>query len=197
MPSLQGLGQRVRHVLRDIHIHLQVNSAGEPVLPTSSASSSPPATPVEGDELPVPVSTSVPADTTEVLPWWERRTTSAPSPAVLALAGNIGPAGELSAEDRISLAYLRGRQAAEIRRGTLPHFVGERCTLKNRCYVVLRGGVIDEPFFTWSFPVHQRAVRTDPDGGFSRRAISHGFPSQTEATAFCLGAGLDSLAPSA
>ena len=43
-----------------------------------------------------------------------------------------------------------------------------------------------EPFFTWSLGTHQGAVRPPP-GDFD---ISHGFASQADSRAFCLGAGL-------
>ena len=59
--------------------------------------------------------------------------------------------------------------------------------------MVLRGGLVDDPFFTWSLPLHQEAIRTEPDGSIARRAVSHGFASQLEAEAFCFGAGLAGL----
>lgn len=199
MPRLENLGHRVRQVLRDIHLHLTVQNVEHPG--SSSASDSTPtapSVPVEPDPetasgFSLPEPSAAPTADGDELPWWERETAATPSGAVFALASQIGPAGTLSAVDRIALAYQRGRQAAQIRRGTIYNFWGDRCSLKNRCYLVLRGGIEEEPFFTWSFSVHQRAVRTESDGGFSRRAISHGFPSQTEALAFCLGAGLDGL----
>ncbi len=111
------------------------------------------------------------------------------------LAGSVVSAGGLSAVDRISLAYNRGQQARLIRVGSLRYFEGARCNLTNRCYVVLAGDLVNQPFYTWNLTLHQRSVRTGPGGVFSRAAISHGFNSEAEATAFCLGAGLPGLAP--
>lgn len=199
MPRLESLGHRVRQVLRDIHVHLTVNVVGDQVTSTSSAPDlTEDSHSVDFEIVSVPAqpdsTTTSPRTAVEAtVPWWERETEVSPSGAVLALVSQIGSAGSLSAVDRIALAYQRGRQAAQIRRGEIFNYWGNRCNLKNRCYIVLRGGVEEEPFFTWHFPEHQRAVRTDPGGGIAQRAISHGFPSQTEALAFCLGAGLDSL----
>lgn len=83
----------------------------------------------------------------------------------------------MTAGDRIILAFARGQQGAAIIRGERDWFSGERCTLRNRCYVVLRGGEGDLPFFTWDLATHQRAVRTGPGATFSPDAVCHGFPS--------------------
>lgn len=129
----------------------------------------------------------------EAEPWWLQAAPLEPGPHVLELHTRIRDGGGLSAVDRIRSAYLRGRQGGAIRRGEDTHFTGTRCTLRNRCYVVLAARHHPEPFFTWSVDTHQRAVRPPP-GHFDHQAISHGFASQAEARAFCLGAGLPELA---
>lgn len=126
-------------------------------------------------------------------PWWSRVTPEQPGPQVLGLSSQLRDSGEISALGRVRLAYNRGRQGASIYRGESTHFVGDRSPLRNRCYVVLRARHHTSPFFTWNFATHQTAVRPPP-GDFDHQAISHGFASQTEARAFCLGAGLLDLA---
>lgn len=125
--------------------------------------------------------------------WWEIASPAQPGPQVLGLSSQLRAAGGISAVDRIRLAYERGRQGASIHRGESTHFTGDRSTLRNRCYVVLRARHHSQPFFTWNFSTHQGAVRPPP-GVFDHLAISHGFASQAEARAFCLGAGLPDLA---
>ena len=125
--------------------------------------------------------------------WW----LETPAPLSQTLVDNLSrrlqPTDTLTAGDRIILAFARGQQGAAIIRGERDWFSGERCTLRNRCYVVLRGGEGDLPFFTWDLATHQRAVRTGPGGTFSPDAVCHGFPSLAEAVAFSLGAGLPAL----
>lgn len=138
---------------------------------------------------------------TEVLPgpvgpttaWWLETPAPLSESLVASLSRRLQGTETLSARERISLAFQRGQQGASIRRGDRDWFSGDRCTLRNRCYVVLRGGEEDLPFFTWDLATHQRAVRTGPGGTFSHRAISHGFASLAEAVAFSLGAGLPGL----
>ena len=125
--------------------------------------------------------------------WWEVTTPLQPGPHVLALSSQLRASGDLSAAERIRLAYGRGRQGASIYRGEATHFTGDRSSLRNRCYVVLRARHHQQPFFTWNLNTHQEAVRPPP-GDFDHQAISHGFASQAEARAFCLGAGLPDLA---
>ena len=127
-------------------------------------------------------------------PWWLRPTPAEPPQSVLALASRLSAAGsELSPVSRIRLAYNRGRQAASIYRAEQRYFAGERCHLRNRCYVVLHSDVRPSPFFTWNLRTHQEAVRCGTGGSFRATSLSHGFASQAEALAFCLGAGLSSL----
>jgi len=124
--------------------------------------------------------------------WW----LETPAPLSQTLVDNLSrrlqPTDTLTAGDRIILAFARGQQGAAIIRGERDWFSGDRCTLRNRCYVVLRGGEGDLPFFTWDLATHQRAVRTGPGGTFSPDAVCHGLPSLAEAVAFSLG-GLPGL----
>lgn len=127
-------------------------------------------------------------------PWWLHPTPAEPPQSVLVLASRLSASGcELSPLSRIRLAYSRGRQAASIYREEQRYFSGERCKLRNRCYVVLHSDVQASPFFTWNLRTHQEAVRCGPGGSFRATSLSHGFASQAEALAFCLGAGLPSL----
>lgn len=127
-------------------------------------------------------------------PWWLHPTPVEPPQSVLALASRLSAAGsELSPLSRIRLAYSRGRQAASIYREEQRYFSGERCRLRNRCYVVLHSDVRASPFFTWNLRTHQEAVRCGAGGSFRATSLSHGFASQAKALAFCLGAGLPSL----
>ena len=139
-------------------------------------------------ESSTPASLPVPAS------WWLHPEPLVPGPAVLALASQLRASGSPSPVDRIRAAYQRGRQGAAILRGVDTHFSGPRSQLQNRCYVVFRARGHSEPFFTWNLGTHQAAVRPPP-GDFDRAAVSHGFASQVEARAFCLGAGLPDLAP--
>lgn len=124
--------------------------------------------------------------------WWTVITPATPGPHVLSLHSQLRGSGESSTIDRIRLAYGRGRQGAAIYRGEATHFTGDRASLRNRCYVVLRARHHTSPFFTWNLTTHQTAVRPPP-GDFDHQAISHGLASQAEARAFCLGAGLPDL----
>ena len=191
------LAQGVRNLLRSLHIHLSVlgNTVGpdEPGPEPASTVAEAPQSSIGGDFV-EPVEPTTAGVLEPPLDWWLRTVDPDPSPEILSLARQLRPGGAHTPTQRIELAYQRGRQAAQIRAGLIFNFWGERCALRNRCYVVLRGGESDSAFFTWDYPTHQAAVRTGPSGEFSNRAISHGFPSQAEATAFCLGAGLDGLA---
>lgn len=137
------------------------------------------------DEPTAPTQTEV-----QSLDWWQRDTAPEPSAAVLALAGSLrrGASGPTD----ISVAYIRGRQAAAIRRGELGAFHGPRCTLRNRYYIVLSTGRSSEPFYTRDYSVYHAAVKY-PNGNFDVQSISHGFAAEAEVRAFCLGAGLESL----
>lgn len=122
--------------------------------------------------------------------WWLVDTAPEPSPAVLALAGSLRRGAE--GPHHIALAYLRGRQAALIRRGELGAFHGPRCNLRNRYYVVLSTGQSSEAFYTRSYNIYNTAVKYS-NGNFDVQSISHGFASESEVRAFCLGAGLETL----
>lgn len=132
------------------------------------------------------------ADPTE---WFLNEPQPLTAELIAELASSVSSISARSSPTRIQLAFDRGSQARLIRVGSLRYFHGDRCELANRCYVVLAGDFVDEPFFTWNLALHQRSVRTGPGGVFSRAAISHGFNSEAEARAFCLGAGLPGLAP--
>lgn len=144
-----------------------------------------PATILGGESTAAPEQLPVPTTV-----WW----LGTPAPLSQTLVDNLSrrlqPTETLTAGDRITVAFGRGRQGAAILRGERDWFSGDRCTLRNRCYVVLRGGEGDPPFFTWDLATHQRAVRTGPGGTFSPNAVCHGFPSLAEAVAF---AGLPGL----
>lgn len=124
------------------------------------------------------------------VPWWERTTAEYPGALVFYLGSQL----QSDSEDRIRFAYLRGRQAAAIKRGELDCFSGPRAQLRNRCYVVLWSVHTEEPFVTWNYALFLSAVQGS-SGGFEINSISHAFPSLAEATAFCLGAGLRACAP--
>lgn len=125
-------------------------------------------------------------------PWWIREVAVEPSPAVLLLGSALRAVGAGDSAERISWAYQRGRQAAQIRRGELASYYGPRAALRNRCYVVLAGSSLPEPFFTWDYSTYIGVAK--PGGEWDRESISHAFPSEAEATAYCLGAGLPALA---
>ncbi len=195
--------EQIRSLLQ--HLPIRISTAGTWVhieIDTAEALAAFPESPPTSTSWSLAPSEAAPAvaqTTTEAVPetarWWEVTTPVDPSPLVLALRSHIGGSPTITSEQRIRLAYQRGRQGAAIKRGEISYFSGPRCELRNRCYVVLQGGRDSdtEPFFTWTFAVHQAAVRPEPTREFSIRAISHGFASSSEATAFCLGAGLPSL----
>ena len=149
---------------------------------------------IELRDLPeVPATTTAATAAAPTTSWWLQEVAPLSESLVTSLSRRLNSAGNLSSRDRILLAFYRGQQGAEIRRGDRDCFVGNRCTLRNRCYVVLLGGDGDQPFFTWDLATHQRAVRTGPGGTFAACAISHGFASLAEAVALSLGAGLPGL----
>lgn len=138
--------------------------------------------------------TEVPASAvTQVDNWWQRPVLPVCPTIVAACGSRLQDLPGYTVRDRQELAYQRGRQASAIRRGERGSFSGDRVPLKNRCYVVLRGPQVEKPFFTWHLAAHQEAVVSPRGGGLSRVSISHKFPSQAEALAFCLGAGLRGL----
>eukprot|EP00438_Fugacium_kawagutii_P027605 Skav231508 [mRNA] locus=scaffold84:205076:205681:+ [translate_table: standard] len=197
---MAGIVQRIRILARDLHINLVVQAPlGEPEPEVATAfdpevaESSPSSTGAGSAFQDTAGDSPVAPAATLAEDWWLREVAPEATPEVLLLARQLRAENDLSPAERISLAYQRGRQAALLRRGSIHNYFGARCTLRNRCYVVLRGWDSEDIFFTWDFPTHQAAVRGGPTGEFARRAISHGFPSQAEATAFCLGAGLDDL----
>lgn len=165
---------------------LATSSAAGVELPTAAITEEPAVDSI----APGPTASTAEADS---LPWW-RRSVAAECPILVAAFGSrLQDLPGHTVRDRQSLAYQRGRQAAAIRRGEQGYFTGPRVPLKNRCYVVLRGPATEDPFFTWNLSAHQAAVVSPRGGGISRISISHGFPSQAEALAFCLGAGLRGL----
>lgn len=123
------------------------------------------------------------------LPWWEVETPATPGSSIYVLGRPL----QDDSNRRILWAYLRGRQAAAIKRGELGCFSGPRSDLRNRCYVVLWTVSTPDPFVTWDYSLYIQTVQgTRPT--IEVNSISHGFPSLAEATAFCLGAGLRSCA---
>lgn len=203
MPGITSVIEQIRSLLQHLPVrisaagtwvHIEIDSAEALAAFPESASTSTSWSAVPSEAAPTVVE-SVTEAAPDVVPWWEVTTPLEPTALVLALRSRIGGTPTLTSEQRIRLAYLRGRQAAAIKRGEIPHFSGPRCELRNRCYVVLQSGSESgiEPFFTWTFAIHQSAVRPEPTREFSSRAISHGFASSSEAIAFCLGAGLPSL----
>lgn len=142
-----------------------------------------------GPDPAAPVESTDPEDT----PWWLRPVLPVCPVIAEALGSRLQDIPGYSVQQRQALAYQRGRHPSAIRRGERGSFSGPRVPLKNRCYVVLRGPQVEEPFFTWQLGIHQEAVYS-PDGqGIASISISHGFHSQAEALAFCLGAGLRGL----
>eukprot|EP00438_Fugacium_kawagutii_P006829 Skav227027 [mRNA] locus=scaffold456:250651:251202:+ [translate_table: standard] len=131
-----------------------------------------------------------PAGHLAAVDWWLVETAPEPSAAVLALGVSSRRGAEAS--EHIALAYHRGRQAAAIRRGDISAFHGPRCNLRNRYYVVLCTGRNQEAFYTRSFNIYCNEVKLD-NGNIDTQAICHGFPSEAEVSAFCLGAGLGAL----
>lgn len=206
--TARGLLERVTSALGRLSIQVSLNvsgnqshgsvviggasEVGEPASPQdfTSATSSPrePA----GGQSPQPAAstTTTPAE----LPWYQHLTPVQPVAEVLELVHLIGGASQAQRLDRIQVAYQRGRQAAEIIRGEGAYFRARRCSLPNTVYVILRTGVeAEQPFYTRSLALHQRKCKTGLGGRFHPQAVSHGFPTVAEATAFCFGAGLNGL----
>lgn len=203
MPGVASVIEHIRSLLQHlpvristagVWVHIEIDSAEALAAFPDSAATSSSWSVVPSEAAPTVAETATETAPEEV-PWWEVVTPVNPTPLVLALRSRIGGTPTITSEQRIRLAYQRGRQASAIKRGEISYFSGPRCELRNRCYVVLQGGreSDSEPFFTWTFAVHQDSVRPGPTREFSARAISHGFASSSEATAFCLGAGLPSL----
>ena len=96
-------------------------------------------------------STAAPPAAIPTAAWWLEAPLPLSETLVASLSRRLQASGELSPQDRIRLAYQRGQQGAAIRRGDRDWFEGNRCILRNRCYVVLLGGNGDPPFFTWDF----------------------------------------------
>ncbi|CAE7362816.1 unnamed protein product, partial [Symbiodinium necroappetens] len=97
-----------------------------------------------------------------------------------------------SPSERISAAYLRGREAAAIVRGEATCYSSEGASGRRVCYIVLFCGSINEPFITFSKHVYFKYVKTGPGGTWDPESVSQGFASQSEAEAFCYGGPMTS-----
>ena len=136
--------------------------------------------------------TAPPSVREPALAWFERTVPAKLPTRLLHLSDRLVGVCSLSGKERLELAFARGRQAAAIARGEIGAFTGDRCSLKNRCYIVLSWGQPDRSFFTWNYPTYIAAVETS-NGGFDSSTVSHGFASRSEAFGFAVGAGFREL----
>lgn len=196
MPPTVPLVDRIKSVLASEGISIQVLAGGESdsvavtliardwELVDPSADSSAPA----GSSSPPGATPTVP----EPGFWFEHTVPAALPRRLLHLSERLVGGCSLSGKERLELAYSRGRQASAIARGEIGAFTGDRCPLKNRCYIALHWDQPDRSFFTWQYSTYIAAVGT-ADGGFDFSTVSHGFASRSEALAFALGAGFREL----
>ena len=185
--DLEGLSAQLRNLT--INITVVNDSRASPIAPVATASTD--SAPLASGSSGVPFSrTPSHEDSQGSGLTWAHRSTSTTCPAsVLRLAASLRGAGE----DRIRVAYLRGREAAAIARGEQEGFRSDSQGGRRVCYVVLLCEETPEPFITFSRAAYFRAVHTGPGGSCNPDSISHGFASRAEAQAFCLGAGLGGL----
>ena len=127
------------------------------------------------------------------LEWWQRAAPAGASQVLLDQGAQLAVIRHWTGLDRINIAFQRGVQAARIIRGEQRYFFGERVQCRNRFYVVLRGDNLIDPFYTENYRTYCAAVKTGPRNSFSRNSVSHGFGDLLEVSAFCEGAGLDTL----
>ena len=103
--------------------------------------------------------------------------------------------GGLSGRQRAERAYRFGaadREAELASRAVgLPRQSSDRIGLSSACFVVLRDREETGPLWTRSRVTYFDRVKVA--GGFVGRCVPRGFPSQCEARAYCVGAGLDGL----
>lgn len=185
MQSLASLAVRVRELLERGGFSTQILAGEEE---GSSA-----VTLIARDRDPVgPTSTAAAASSTAPTLWWERAVPRDLPESVLCLGSRLTGGCSLSGKERLELAYARGKQASAICRGEIGAFAGERCYLKNRCYVVFFKDEPERSFFTWSYSTYSAEVGV-AEGPFDPNTVSHGFASKTEAFAFSLGAGFSDL----
>lgn len=197
MPNSISLADRVREILAAEGISVQVLAGGESdsIAVTLIARDWEPVEPATGGSAAASTpSVAAGPTSSEPLPleWFERPVPGELPARLLHLSDRLTGGCSLSGKERLHLAYTRGKQAAAICRGEIGSFSGDRCDLKNRCYVVLYRDRAERSFFTWNYPTYAAEV-FEVDGDFDESTVSHGFASRSEALAFVVGAGFSDL----
>ncbi len=99
------------------------------------------------------------------------------------------PSSGWTPQARIGRAFRAGVLAGRRLRGEIR---SERSpslpVLRNSFYICLRGGYVEEPFWTSSYPTYVARVREREVDRFADESVSHAFPTQAESTAFLAGA---------
>ena len=196
MPPIAPLVDRIRSVLANEGISVQVLAGGESDSLAVTLIARDWELVDQSSDSPAPAGSSGRSTATYPVPdpraWYERTVPAALPTRLLQLSERLVGGCSLSGKERLELAYSLGRQASAIARGEIGAFTGDRCSLKNRCYIVLSFGQPERSFFTWHYPIYMAAVGTT-DSGFDSSTVSHGFASRSEALAFAVGAGFREL----
>ena len=160
---------------------------------TDSSTPAPSSVPGAATSSAAPAAGSSSAGSARDLSWAFRETDASCPGSVLRLARSLRSLSGSSPTERITSAYLRGREAAAIVRGDRTCYSSESVPGRRVCYVVLFCGGCSEPFITFSKNVYFAYVKTGAGATWDPEAVSHGFATQAEAEAYCRGAGLEGL----
>lgn len=102
--------------------------------------------------------------------------------------------GEWTATRRIERAFQAGRNALEKLEGRSQQVEPVAVLpMENRVYAILRTATGEAPVHTRTWRQARAFVGSPP----LQASVFHAFPSAAEATAYCLGAGLEGLPPQA
>ena len=102
--------------------------------------------------------------------------------------------GSLSPRARVRRAYQAGIEARAVLEERAPRpRASDPLALPNRVYVVLRASRLSSPRATRSAGTYRQWVRGEGEVRRGPQSLSHGFPSEAEALAYCQGAGRSGL----
>lgn len=106
---------------------------------------------------------------------------------LLAAGSRLSSAGAVSGADRVRRAWVAGQWARAVLAGRAgsPNRT-EQLGVRSRVYVVLRAPGLSAPTVVTSSAEYFKLVGRLQDSD----SLSHSFPSETEARAYCLGAGI-------
>ena len=131
-------------------------------------------------------------DPCTIVPEFALRPTPARHPAwLLELGYSLQTLAGRTANERILRAYRLGRGAGAFLLGESQTQLYEPFAVRNRVYIVLRSQLVTGAHRHHTFTSYRRHVFIGNQ--FNPRTCSQAFPSEAEATCFCIGAGLPAL----